>query len=113
MTLYPKSPENFNAIREVGNFTCSIRPLFVKQFILLECWFICSFITIVLNRYILTSLDHPGVYWRIGISGYHSHFASYRHSFALFSYSGKILQPCVAATIRMHSVAVLSSTRAV
>ena len=62
VTLYPKSPEHFNVISEVGNFTCGMRPLFLKQFILLECWFICSFITIVLNKYILTSLDgDPGV----------------------------------------------------
>ena len=35
--------------------------------------------------------------------GYHSHFASY-------SYSYKILQPNVAATVLMHSDAALSST---
>ena len=42
---------------------------------------------------------------------YHSRFASYLHSFAWYSYSGKILQPHVAVTVRMHSDAVFSCIR--
>ena len=38
--------------------------------------------------------------------------ASYRYMFASYSYGCKILQPCVAATVRMRSDAVLSSTGA-
>ena len=41
---------------------------------------------------------------------FHSQFASYPYAFASYSYSCKILQPYVAATVRMHSNAVLSST---
>ena len=44
--------------------------------------------------------------------GCHSQFASYPYTFALYSYSCKILQPYVAATVRTHSDAVLSSTGA-
>ena len=44
--------------------------------------------------------------------GCHSQFASYPYTFALYSYSCKILQPYVAATIRTHSDALLSSTGA-
>ena len=44
--------------------------------------------------------------------GCHSQFASYPYTFASDSYSCKILQPYVAATVRMHSDAVLSSTGA-
>ena len=45
--------------------------------------------------------------------GCHSQFASYPYTFASYSYSCKILQPYVAATVRpMHSDAVLSSTGA-
>ena len=39
----------------------------------------------------------------------HSQFTSYRYTFVSYSYSCKILQPYVAATVRMHSDAVLSS----
>ena len=42
--------------------------------------------------------------------GYHSHFASYPHSFASYSYSCKILQLYIA--VRMHSDMVSSSTGA-
>ena len=44
--------------------------------------------------------------------GCHSQFTSYPHTFALYSYSCKILQPYVAVTVRMHSDAVSSSTDA-
>ena len=44
--------------------------------------------------------------------GCHSHFASYPQSFASYSYSCKIPQPYVAATVRMRSDAVLFSTGA-
>ena len=40
----------------------------------------------------------------------HSKVASYPYTFASYSYSCKILQPYVAASVRMHSDAVLSST---
>ena len=40
----------------------------------------------------------------------HSQFASYPYTFASYSYGCKILRPFVAATVRMHSDAVLSST---
>ena len=43
---------------------------------------------------------------------YHLHFAPYPYSFASYSYSCKILQPYVAATVRIHSDAVLSPTDA-
>ena len=39
-----------------------------------------------------------------------SQIASYPYTFAWYSYCCKILQPYVAATVRMHSDAVLSST---
>ena len=42
----------------------------------------------------------------------HSQFASYPYTFASYSYSCKILQPYVAATVRMHCDVVLSSTGA-
>ena len=42
----------------------------------------------------------------------HSQFTSYPYTFASYSYSCKILQPYVAATVRTHSDAVLSSTGA-
>ena len=42
--------------------------------------------------------------------GCHSQFASYPYTFASYSYSCKILQPYVVATVRMHSDAVSSST---
>ena len=42
----------------------------------------------------------------------HSQFSSYPYTFAPYSYSCKILQPCVEATARVHSDAVLSSTAA-
>ena len=44
--------------------------------------------------------------------GCHTQIASYRYMFALYSYGCKILQPYVAATVRMRSDAVLSSTGA-
>ena len=44
--------------------------------------------------------------------GCHSQFASYPYTFASYSYSCKSLQPYVAATVRIHSDEVLSSTRA-
>ena len=44
--------------------------------------------------------------------GSHSQFASYPYTFASYSYSCKILQPYVAATVRMRSDAALSSTGA-
>ena len=44
--------------------------------------------------------------------GCHSQFASYSYKFALYSYSCKILQPYVAATVWTHSDAVLFSTGA-
>ena len=44
--------------------------------------------------------------------GYHSLFASYRYSFGSYLHSCKIVQPYVAATVRMHSDAVLSSAGA-
>ena len=44
--------------------------------------------------------------------GCHSHFASYRYTFAPYLYSYKILQPYVTATVRMHSDGVSSSTGA-
>ena len=44
--------------------------------------------------------------------GCHSQFASYPYTFALYSYGYKILQLYVAATVRTHSDAVLSSTGA-
>ena len=40
--------------------------------------------------------------------GYHSQITSYPYSFALYSYSCKILQPYVVATVQMHSNAVFS-----
>ena len=40
---------------------------------------------------------------------YHSQFASYPHLIVSFSYSCKILQPYVAATLRMHSDETFSS----
>ena len=42
---------------------------------------------------------------------YHSQLASYPYLFASYSYS-KILQPYIAATVRMHSDTVLCSTGA-
>ena len=44
--------------------------------------------------------------------GGHSQFVSYLYMFASYSYSCKILQPYVTATVQMHSDAVLSSTGA-
>ena len=44
--------------------------------------------------------------------GCHSQLTSYPYTFASYSYGCKILQPYVAATVRMHSDAVLSSTGA-
>ena len=44
--------------------------------------------------------------------GFHSQLVSYPYMFVSYSYSWKILQSYVAATIRMHSDAVLSSTDA-
>ena len=44
--------------------------------------------------------------------GGHSQFASYPYTFASPSYSCKILQANVAATVRMHSDVVLSFTGA-
>ena len=44
--------------------------------------------------------------------GCHSQFASYLYTFAPYSYSCKMLQLYVAATVRMVSDAVLSSTGA-
>ena len=44
--------------------------------------------------------------------GCHLQFASYPYTFVSYSYSCKILQPYVAATVRMHSDAVLSSSDA-
>ena len=44
--------------------------------------------------------------------GYHSHFVSYPHSFVCYSDSCNVLQSYSAATVRMHSDAVLSSTGA-
>ena len=44
--------------------------------------------------------------------GCHSQFASYPYTLALYSYSCKILQPYVTATVWTHSDAVLSSTGA-
>ena len=41
--------------------------------------------------------------------GCHSQFASYPYSFASYSYSCKILQPYVAATVKMHSDAIFCS----
>ena len=35
--------------------------------------------------------------------GFHSQFASYPYTFVSYSYSCKILQPYVAAAVRMHS----------
>ena len=40
----------------------------------------------------------------------HLQFALYPYTFASYSYGCKIFQPYVAATVRMHSNAVLSST---
>ena len=42
----------------------------------------------------------------------HAQIASYRYMFASYSYGCKILQPYVAATVRMRSDAILSSTGA-
>ena len=42
----------------------------------------------------------------------HSQFVSYPYTFTSYSYSCKILQPYVAAMVRMHSGVVLSSTGA-
>ena len=39
----------------------------------------------------------------------HSQFASYPYTFASYADSCKILQPCVVATVRMHSDAIYSS----
>ena len=47
-----------------------------------------------------------------GSLGYQSHFASYPYSFASYSYRCKILQPHIAATVRLHSKVVLFSTGA-
>ena len=44
--------------------------------------------------------------------GYHSHFASYPYFFGSYSYSCTILQPYVAAMVRMNSDAVLFSNGA-
>ena len=44
--------------------------------------------------------------------GWHTQIASYRYMFASYSYGCKILQPYVAATVRMRFDAVLSSTGA-
>ena len=44
--------------------------------------------------------------------GCHSQIISYPYMFASYSYGCKILQPYVAATVRMRSDAVLSSTGA-
>ena len=44
--------------------------------------------------------------------GYHSQFGSYPYTFSSYSYGCKILQPCVSASVRMHSDVVLSSTGA-
>ena len=41
---------------------------------------------------------------------YHSHFAFYPYSIASYSYSYKILKLYIAATVRMYSDTVLSST---
>ena len=47
-----------------------------------------------------------------GILGVHSKFASYPYTVALYSYGCKFLQPYTAATVRMNSDEVLSSTDA-
>ena len=41
--------------------------------------------------------------------GYHSQMALYPYSFASYSYSCKILQPYVAATVEIHSDELFSS----
>ena len=41
--------------------------------------------------------------------GRHSQFASYPYTFASYSHSCRILQPCVLATVRIHSDAIFSS----
>ena len=45
-------------------------------------------------------------------SRYISHLASYQYSFASYSYSCKILQQYIAATVWMHSDTLVSSTSA-
>lgn len=41
---------------------CGLRYEFVKPALVMSAWFFCSFVTIMLNKYILTSLDaDPGV----------------------------------------------------
>ena len=44
--------------------------------------------------------------------GYYSHFPSCLYPFTSYSYSCKILQPCVETTVWMHSDSILSSTGA-
>ena len=51
----------------------------------------------------LSSMMHELVFLK-----YHLHFASFPYSFTSYSYSCKILQPYVAASVRLHSGRVLS-----
>ena len=41
---------------------CGLRPEAVKPMLVMCSWFVCSFVTIMLNKYILSSLDaDPGI----------------------------------------------------
>ena len=49
---------------------------------------------------------------KLVLLGYHSQFVSYPYTFSSYSHSSKILQPYVAATVRMYSDAIFFSIRA-
>eukprot|EP00794_Sanderia_malayensis_P014903 gene14903-16447_t len=59
--LSAKDGQTFTVERKMDKL-CGIRARFIKPAFFMGAWFFCSFVTIVLNKYILTTLDaDPGI----------------------------------------------------